>query len=650
MKLRFYFDYSDYRSYLMMHAIRGLDSLPVSMQWFALDAYSLRALCGTDGRTPSPAEREFAKREAMRYCEREGIEFVWQHDPLHLGSPLRIGIWLMAHRDSQFESFSKIVLETIWGRGKNIDQNVLREAVASLGLDFDEILRSSSENDFFQMQDAMLHEAIADGVFDIPAVLIGENLVCHFDQAREIRRLAILECLQSIPQNIVYNAFAESLMQLPDSACERTLIGMARKMNARQSTMLVVDPGISLQRSLDIPNAQWQLPRTQVTAPIPCHVCNPASESIQDAFQDAVENAFNLYYAPNLRWSGARDIRSGLRNGPLVFCAPVLCGEKRAILLVTIDDKGKIHVAHSLLDAADIGTTALGPWKIAAISPNAHGDLNIARHAAFLGSHILCRIGDADSAPVSEAAGSLARAWVLEFSPQGIALVDAQAHRTRLAAGATVMLQPDCLLQAQPWTPAAPRTLLLCEHAFAIGEIANGADLEFSARGANLLATASGQGSEISPSRTFEKFRIRNANIVIVPLAAELIFRTEAISQRFVQMLNRAPRDGMPIFVNYWTELEFEMLESMRPVLAATTQMFQIPAVLVVGSQAVEVWIPSTSGPAWRIEKDDDRYTLDLASAPSCALCFERLLASLNTTEDTFIERLRNIEKSAHSA
>ena len=65
MKIRFYFDYSDYRSYLMLHTLKVLDDIPVEIEWIALDAYSLRALSGCEAPMQSPGEREYLKQEAL---------------------------------------------------------------------------------------------------------------------------------------------------------------------------------------------------------------------------------------------------------------------------------------------------------------------------------------------------------------------------------------------------------------------------------------------------------------------------------------------------------------------------------------------------------------------------------------------------------
>ena len=135
MIIRFYFDYSDYRSYLMMHSLRAIEDLPVSVKWIAVDAYSLRALSQCASRDTSVHEREYLKREAIRFCKREKIDFVWQNERVFLGSVLRIGIQLMLNSPEKFESFSREILTEFWGKGNNIDIKFTEQLLSNLGSD-----------------------------------------------------------------------------------------------------------------------------------------------------------------------------------------------------------------------------------------------------------------------------------------------------------------------------------------------------------------------------------------------------------------------------------------------------------------------------------------------------------------------------------
>ena len=638
MKLRFFLDYSDYRSYLMMHALRALDALPIAIQWVVLDAYSLRALSGTSRSSLSKLEREYEKREALRYCAREGIEFVWQDEKIHLGMPLRAAAWMSAHAPQCLEPFSRKILEMIWGRGIKPDHNDLQNMLKALDLG-ESGLSPSFEKEAFQVQDSLLREAIADGIFDVPSLLIGDQMFAHFDAAHEMRRLALLECLRKIPQNIVYNAFATELMTRSNDSCRRCLDEMVRKNEASQSTLLVMDQGFKIKHLLDIPEYPWIVERPAPPTNLGGFYVD--AHDIASALRKSRVGALNfgilndVTSVENLRFDG---------RGDFLFCTPIRRAERDAFLVLFVDETGKIHEISAPSKDRDALSTALGGWNIAAIDPNVHDDLNVYRLAAIDGMHLCCRMGD--KSPIAESAGCLANTWILEFCGEKIFVVDSAAHRRELRRGQAVEFTINPLLpDAKVWKPTAPRTLLLCDQSLKLGDIVENDDLGFAVRGTSLVVSAPTQRSEISPIRVFDLVRIRNRVIVIVPLFAEMVSRTEAVSQRFIQMLNRAPREGMPIFVNYWNELEFEMLEKMRPVLAATSQMFLVPIVLVVGVQIVEVWLPGNFKMAWRLEKEGEHYALDLSEMTPCERIFDDMLAALETNEESFIGRLRRFEK-----
>lgn len=129
----------------------------------------------------------------------------------------------------------------------------------------------------------------------------------------------------------------------------------------------------------------------------------------------------------------------------------------------------------------------------------------------------------------------------------------------------------------------------------------------------------------------------------MIPLSGEQIYVVELISHKILESLNRSPREALPIIVNYWNELEFEWLEIMRPVLSSIVASWQIPIVLVVGNQVAEVWLPSSQGAAYRIEKDNDHYVIDIAEMLTAEGSYEKMLDGLGISGDSFLERLGQI-------
>ena len=641
MKIRFYFDYSDYRSYLMLHTLKVLDDIPVEIEWIALDAYSLRALSGCEAPMQSPGEREYLKQEALRFCKREGLEFVWQPERFHSGSALRAGIWLMFHRSPEVENFSRHVLDIMWGRGKNIDATSIREILTNLDIAHEAMFQQGFEREYFQFQDACLQEALNDGVFDVPAVVIGNQMVCHFDMGHEIRRLAVLECLRELPKDAIYNAFASHLLSLGHDAFSREFAGLMRQSSVRQSVRpIAVHPIGAIQHSLSVPDAVWHIAKYPVRENFACHVCPVGG--FKPVMEGVTAGILNIVRLPDVEWND--ELISDIPHLKLPTLIVLQC--MNTGVLIRSDGNGKIYA--DKMGDCEIKTSSIYGWTVAVLNEQASCDLNMGRLASHLGAHILIRMSSSGAVPFSEALGYAGSCWIIEMGADHIDLIDSESHRMHLESPSTTSLEVSFKLKGAPlWNPAAPRTLLLFDSPVTFGELTADADIELACRGMNLLVTTAQQSSELSSTRVFEKLRIRNHVILLLPLYGEQIFVTELVSHRIVETLNQAPKETVPIFVNFWNELEFEMLESMRPVMSVLASTFNMPVILVVGSQVAEIWLPNSQGAAWRVEKEDDCYTIDIEELARAGAIFERMLDFLGVDEATFLSRMQQIEQAA---
>lgn len=640
MKLRFYFDYSDYRSYLMMHALSGLQDLPIQFQWIALDAYSLRALTGCHSHDDCPRECEFMKQEAIRFCRREGIEFVWQKERFHNGSALHVGIWLMIHQSTIFEEYSRKILEILWGEGKSVDSNMLKTILTSLDVDFDEMMKMSSERESFQIQDNCLQQAMSDGVFDVPGVVIGDQIVCHFEHAQEIRRLIMIECFREMAHEDVCSELASLMLSLSKEGCRARFDALMRRTGSEQTSLPAQNQGLGMiQHSLTVPYAIWHIPKKPLVHDLSCHVVSQCRD-IQSVLDKSVDHALNICSFCDVEWDGDDSVAIPANCVDFLLAVGVRFHREKTILLLRCEN-GKLQ--SSLLGSDEFHTEIFQGWMIAAVSPNAALDLNMARLSAHFGAHLIL-VQDV-KLPALEAYSYFASAWVAGMQENQVMLADSVSHQMMLKPDESYSLNTGFRLANETfWNAPAPRTLLLCEKSLTFGELSAHADIELASLGMNLLVTTRQQASELSPTRVFEKFRIQSDVVLLLPLSNEQIFVPELISHRFLETLNQAPKESYPILVNYWSDLEFEMLEQMRPVLASLATQFKIPVILVVGSQVTEIWLSTPQGSAWRVEKENDCYTIDLDELVRTGQCFDALLKMLHVGESAFIQRLEQIE------
>ena len=652
MKVRFYFDYSDYRSYLMMHSLGAIDGVPVQVQWVAVDAYSLRALSGSTARGQTPLEREFLRKEALRFCEREGIEFVWQPDWIQCGTALQGGVWMMLYEAGNFEAYSRRVLESVWGRGKMIDASRLRAIVEEIGGDPERVFRDLDERACFQYQDACLQEALSDGVFDVPALVVGDAVIGSFESGDEILRVVLTEYLRTLPSSLVLSSLARHLMSEPREAFANQMGEFARRSGIRQSVAVSGAMNMGrIQHTLVSPKVPWALPKTAVGMGVPCAVSAAKGDAVS-MFSASREGAITVCVTPGVAVceASAFEALPLASMGTRVWVSPVMYRDVLSLWCLYLE-KGTLHSVVLGMDGHDLVLTGMcGQVKWMAVAGEASRDLNLARLAAHLGVHVLIRLDMGEG--MSEAAGVLASAWVVEIHRAGGALCDMHGHRCPLSPGEVWTLEDSRTLSApstELWTPSAPRTLLLVEKSVSFGELVAGADVELACRGADLTVTTASQSSSISATRDFASLRIDDVILAIVPLSGDQLFVSELATYRLLSVFNRMPRKATPIFVNYWADLEFEMLEIMRPVFSAYAAMFLIPVVLVVGSQIVEIWLVNAQGVPYRIEKDDDCFTIDAQELLNVDRGYEKILGQLGTDSETFIARLERIEKVGKS-
>ncbi len=643
MKFRFYFDYSDYRSYLMMHSLRSIEDLPVTVEWIAIDAYSLRAMSGCQLDTTCRSRQSYLQKEAIRFCQREHLEFVWQSERYHSGAALRAGIRLMKTKHPMFCEYSRKVLDLMWGKGLPIDTETLKSIFAMLDISRDDLMKTSSQRDDFQIQDASLKEAIDDGIFDVPTLVIGSQIVCHFDSADEIRRLSLMECLRELPSETLVQALSELLTRLPPIESRPLIQTLLHVKEPHTALPQVLPEPCTIPHTIPVPEIIRHCPKTPFSGLTAVRLPSTARDKkLKNALQTSTSGMLTLS-------TSAYEVRTSdvfTAQPDILFCAFSSDG---SLMAAQSDETGRVTLTIIANDMA-IFATANGT-KVAILPPASSRDLNQMRLAAHLGAHVIIMSGSAAPLPAAEAAGLISDAWIVDITQDDIALVDAHAHRKSLAQNAQLLLNERTTWPDQNvWQAPTPRTLLLFEKQITFGESADHTDIELSVRGMNLCVTTKQQSTELGHKRVFEKLRLNGETLLLLPVCGESIFITEYLSHQFVESINQAPADSLPVLISYWSELAFEALECMRPHLAALCALSRIPIVLVVGSQVAEIWQSSPQGMPWRIEKDEDAYAIDLAELIPISRCFEHILSMTGLRENDFVARLEQIDQAMKQA
>ena len=82
------------------------------------------------------------------------------------------------------------------------------------------------------------------------------------------------------------------------------------------------------------------------------------------------------------------------------------------------------------------------------------------------------------------------------------------------------------------------------------------------------------------------------------------------------------------------------MLDVIRPIHAAIAASLHIPILLVVANQLVEIWLCSSAGTPYRIEKDGDAFQIDFADLVSNSDLLQKLLETLDISTQTLTQRI----------
>ena len=650
MKLRFYFDYSDYRSYLMLPALDALSALPLSIQWIVVDAFSLRALSGI--RLPdTPSERAWLRQEAMRFAWEHKIPLVWRNDPIHNGHALRAGVWLMRHNPDAFLVYSRRIMQMIWADGIQPDVARLRALLEELLPEediVDTIFSDATAKDHFIYQDMYLQQALSDGVFDVSTLVCNTAVFCRFDQTAAMRREILSQLLQTLPAENLRTLLLDLLLCLPTADCSEKLRALASDKEVRvMETRAFPQQPLCIHPHTAPPHAVWPLPQSALKADLPVRrilLPEQSADPLAMIIAQAPDNGLALVIG-ELAFTSQNAILKTLRSvnqtRHIVTCLRDAAHRRMMYARTGAKD------AHILIADADnlLVPFPIKTWKCVLCAPEASTDIHLARRAAGMGAHLIIRTTATDELPVSEAWGYLTHAWIATLGSETAFLADAFGHSTPCFQE-DMRLTPLFRLNAMPaWEPPPPRTLLLCDHALSIGPLSAGADLELSCRMQNLEVATAFQKSEILSSRTSERLRIGEILIQLIPISGDQICVPELVAYKLLQTLNRAHAQSIPVLVNYWSDLEFDTLETMRPLHALIVDTWRIPLALVVLSQVVEVWQANAQGTVYRIEKEGDAFVLDLDESMRAEQCLPTLLTRQGISAEQFIERLHQNEE-----
>jgi 2-hydroxychromene-2-carboxylate isomerase/predicted thioesterase len=191
--LEFWFDFHSPWCYLASHRIGALARRHgLALVWRPV--HLPRLLQAVNGRPPpemKPAFKRWHDQDLADWAVLLGLPLSWHPDfPLRPARALRAAFVVAAEPETRdrIEAFVQRVMCGYWAQGANIeDYAVLADLAAEAGLDGARVVQGAQRPATKEALAANLEEAIAAGVFGVPAMVLGEKLYFGND------RLELLE-------------------------------------------------------------------------------------------------------------------------------------------------------------------------------------------------------------------------------------------------------------------------------------------------------------------------------------------------------------------------------------------------------------------------------------------------------------------------
>ena len=621
LPVRIYFDFGDYRSYFLMKVVESWGNVPADFEWVAIDGQGLRSMSGSFHPDDGQLQREYRILEADRYAGYHGIAFVRPEGNISGSMATRIYSWVQEHHPDSALSFVRKVLYFVWGEGHSPTQSLLTMCLESLGLNAENAWVFSSQKDSFLHQDRMLQEALASEVFDVPVVCIDGERFLGYENADLVRGFLVRRWLERVDVNRMKDLLAQYLLGSSRDDFDQAVCGLHVGSESRESDSGLKGAVLSAEAlSGERPGGDYYIPVVPPGSQI-AGLCFPVSGQsfdsfVIDSYSGCVSGQLGIASGPI---SDVDDFGSlsaqfkKLRANGGSFLAPVHHRGVLQLLQICGNPGGDVE----LILHKD-GVFIFNEWRIGCVLfEDGTADPVLARRVVAEGCHILIS-GGRGSDLLSDfcALGMSCARWVLGFQESGVVIVDADGHYVLcreffegLSPGWPAHFEPGV---GKVYSGEMTRRVLLREESLSIGSSSLGGEIEFSCRGKGLYVGTGSQRILLSDSRSDDRFKTGQRYITVIPIPGEEILVSELVEYKLARALSRSKDDGYPMFVNYWPELRFEMLERLRSVYRLLVTRWKVSLGVVVGTGIVEFWARSASGKGYSVEKEGDLFVIDL--------------------------------------
>ncbi|MDX9720845.1 MAG: DsbA family protein [Myxococcota bacterium] len=672
-RVAFFFDFSDISGYLASLQLASLrQRYGVDIEARPVDRNVLLAAVTEPALKRGEAGSAYLRCDQERWAKKLGVKLRWPQKPVASAQALRLFQHVADHFPERAFELCAWLFEAIWGRATPLTEALLDKALENVGLGGQVSARSIDRNESFLSLDASQELAMSRGVFELPAILVGQSVFYGYDRFDFVERELLRSLLEELPHERLAEHFAEWLWTRPEEERRAVVEALDQgELSHRKSELSVrsgFDAFLASIRTLPNLESEARLPVTSPSAPLrlavlPTRIEAEWSAALLPCFGAMSERRLGLVFGPTpLRLFSLEDAKRILEehypDGPFEgLLGPVRIGHERHILHAPPAAAAGASLLRLLPDEA----LGYGPGTEDALQPlllsnglavylnetSARASL-LQRRAARQGAHLLV-LGSSESPPLlARAAAIRTQRWVLSlgelpylFEPRG------QARPLEPQTMSEQILEwPPRLEDAEGWRAEPPRTLLVDDDVIHFGGAESGADVCLSVRGNGLLVSTSESKSLLSANRRVESVRSSAGVLLLLPFLGEQIMCAETVLLKLLSALARSAKEARLVLVNYWPELSFSTLELSRPVLAATASEHRLPVLVVTSSRVLELWQADASGTAYRVESNAERFPVELSRLPSVAARQDELVQRLGPRFEQMVSTLQTYPRS----
>ena len=187
----FYFDFSSSYSYIAQHRLQALqEEHGREIRWKPVALGAIFKAIGSAPHSPETPKGAYVWKDVERSAADAGLPYRWPAPfPFNSLMAARIFYYLDENDEAGAIEWARAVFDASFGQGKDCsDSSELAAIAEKLGLDADELLNATGQDEIKQKLKQATAEAMQRGVFGAPTFFIDDDMYWGADRIDQMRR------------------------------------------------------------------------------------------------------------------------------------------------------------------------------------------------------------------------------------------------------------------------------------------------------------------------------------------------------------------------------------------------------------------------------------------------------------------------------